>query len=208
MTTFRGDVITFRIGSVPRSARRHAGATGHNDAVDTRNALADAVASLDRRAPGFIRFLAGLRWGGLRTVRPDRVTWAAVAVSGTAVGLAGRAAVDRATGSWLPHRFRPPAPLAALAGQVAVFLTVWRWDTSRWRRTRVALVLDLPAQDLVDLEDALRTQGLDVERWERRDRAGGPVAGIVCRSRDLRAVNRAVDAALHGEHEPHRERTA
>ena len=176
--------------------------------MDARNTLADAVATLDRRAPGFIRFLAGLRWGGLRTVRPDRVTWAAVAVSGTAVGLAGRAAVDRTLGAWLPRRFRPRAPLAVLAGQVAVFLTLWRWDTSRWRRTRVALVLDLPPEDLVDLEVALRDQGLAVERWERRDRAGGPVAGIVCRSRDLRVVNRAVDAALHGERDRHRERTA
>lgn len=165
--------------------------------MDARNALADAVATLDGRAPGFIRFLAGLRWGGLRTVRPDRTTWAAMAVSGTAVGLAGRAAVDRAARSRLHGWLRPPAPLAAAVGQLAVFLAVWRWDTARWRRTRVALVVALPSGELTRLAERLRHQGLDVERWERRDRAGGPVGGIVCRSRDLRTVNGALDVALH-----------
>jgi hypothetical protein len=205
MTTFRGAVTTLRritplVGARPCGAR-----AGHNGGVDARNSLADLVAAVDERAPGLIRFLAGLRWGGLRTVRPGRGAWVAVAASGTVAGLGARAAVERTVarlgGADAPprgRRRRVPAAVVAVAGQVVVWLTLWRWDTFRWRRTRVALVVDLPAPGLVRLVEDLRFSGLDVQRWERRDRAGGPVRGVVCRSRDLRTVNRAVDAALHG----------
>jgi hypothetical protein len=205
MTTFRGAVTTLRRTVVPPGARPSGVRAGHNGGVDARNALADLVAAADERAPGLIRFLAGLRWGGLRTVRPGRSAWVAVAASGTVAGLGARAAVERTVarlGSMdtpaTRARRRVPAAVAAVAGQVVVWLTLWRWDTFRWRRTRVALVVDLPAPGLVLLVEELRGSGLDVQRWERRDRTGGPVRGVVCRSRDLRTVNRAVDAALHG----------
>jgi hypothetical protein len=205
MTTFRGAVTTLRRNRRSPGARPSGGRAGHNGGVDARNALADLVAAVDERAPGLIRFLAGLRWGGLRTVRPGRSAWLAVAASGTVAGLGARVAVERtvarlggtATAPSGPRR-RVPAAVAAVVGQVVVWLTLWRWDTFRWRRTRVALVVDLPAPGLVRLVEELRRSGLDVQRWERRDLAGGPVRGVVCRSRDLRAVNRAVDAALHG----------
>lgn len=80
-------------------------------------------------------------------------------------------------------------------GWVTVHAAVWRWDTVRWRRKRVAMVVDLPVGELVVLVEQLRSHGYDVERWER---TRGPVRvhGIWCRSSDLRSVNRELDGFI------------
>jgi hypothetical protein len=175
-----------------RAATPDVTARRHHVGVDAKNRLADAVDSLDHRAPGLVRFLAGFRWGGLRTVRPDRRAWAAVAAGGAAAGLLARAAVGVASGrdEHGRARWRPPLPAAVLGGQGLAWWSLWRWDTARWRRTRVALVLDLTAEDREAALARVRAEGFDAEPWERRDGAGTTVGGIVCRSRDLRAVNR------------------
>jgi hypothetical protein len=182
------DVTQCVVGWCSGRGREH-----HNGPVDPRNAAADVVAAVDRRAPGLIRFLAGLRWGGLRTVQPDRAGWAAVMATGTAVGLSGRWLVGRVAG-----RPRPSVPVAAALGQGAVWLGVWRWDTERWRRGHVSLVVELPPDGQLRLLEDLQERGLEVERWESSDRGGGRTSGLTCRSRDLRSVNAAIDAVLRG----------
>jgi hypothetical protein len=172
---------------------RSAGPGRHNDGVDARNTAADLVATIDRRAPGIIRFLAGTRWGGLRTVEPDPIGWVAVAAAGTAGGIAARRLLGRVAG-----RPRPSVPVAAATGGALAWFCLWRWDTARWRRTHVSIVVELP-DDLADrLVEDLRDRGLEVSRWEAGHRAGTRAAGLTCRSRDLRAVNAAVDEVLRG----------
>ena len=176
---------------------RSEGAGGHNVLVDARNTAADVVAAVDRRAPGLIRFLSGLRWAGLRTLQPERATWAALVAAGTGIGMTARWLVGRLGG-----RPRPSVPVAAALGQGVAWFALWRWDTARWRRNHVALVVELPPQEQLRLLGELRSRGLDVDRWEKADRAGGRTGGIICRSRDLRTVNGAIDAALHGRIAP------
>jgi len=130
----------------------------------------------------------------LRTVQPDRAGWTARVAAGTAVGLSGRWLVGR-----VAARPRPSVPVAAVLGQGAVWLGVWRWDTERGRRGHVSLGVELPPADQRRLLQDLQEQGLEVERWESSDRAGGRTGGLTCRSRDLRAVNAAVDAVLRGD---------
>lgn len=174
----------------PRSGAPSAGAglPGDRKAADLLGAISEAV---DRRAPGFVRFLAALRWGGLRTVRPDPFTWSVESAAALGAGLGARAGLSRLSRG----RIRVPVTAAVLGGAVLAHLCVWRWDTLRWRRHRVALVVDLPLDDLVDLAVHLTAAGLPVERWERGVRSGRRVHGLWCRTGDVRAVNRSIDAA-------------
>ncbi len=156
---------------------------GHHQ---TLGSLAEVI---DRRAPGFVRFVAALRWGGLRTVRPGPIIWVGESAAALVVGLGlrgGTASVSRG-------RIRVPLGLAVFAGGLAAHLSLWRWDTLRWRRRRVALVVDLPVDALIALADDLEAAGLPVERWERGVRAGRRVHGLWCHAGDVRAVNRAID---------------
>jgi hypothetical protein len=164
--------------------------------VEVHDALADLAALVDRRAPGVARFLAALRWGGLRTITPDGRTWGAEAALGVGLGLGMREGMRTATAG----RIRIPVLPAAATGWAAVHAALWRWDTVRWRRHRVALVVDLSLDEVVALAERLTAAGLAVERWERGLHGGDRVHGLWCRSGDVRAVNRAIDAA-------HRERS-
>jgi len=156
--------------------------------VGTRDLIGSATEYVDRRAPGLVRVLAAMRWGGLRTVRPDNRMWAGEAGAAVGLGIVTRRAVRVLTGD----RIRPPSLATVAVGWMAVHLAVWRWDTIRWRRCRVALVVDLPVGEVMQLAEHLRSIGYDVERWER-DRGPVRVHGIWCRSADLRSVNREMD---------------
>jgi hypothetical protein len=132
-----------------------------------------------------VRFLAGLRWGGLRTVEPSAATFVLVLAGGaTAAELA-----VRRTG------VRRRAPLATRGagtlGALAVWAAVWRWDARRWRRRTVRLLPDLPPAGVRDLVERLGDQGYDVEVWEVGG-ADGPRVGLRCRTSDLRRVNAAI----------------
>ncbi len=160
--------------------------------MDLHDALGDLTTVVDRRAPGLVRFLAALRWGGLRTIAPDRLTWGAEVAAGVGIGVGAREAIRAATRG----RVSPPLVPAVALGWVASHLALWRWDTIRWRDRRVALVVDLPIDRVMTLADELEASGLAVERWERGIRGGRRVHGLWCRAGDVRAVNRAVDEAL------------
>ncbi|MBS1837350.1 MAG: hypothetical protein JST64_06590 [Actinobacteria bacterium] len=156
-----------------------------------RDLIGSITESVDRRAPGFVRFLAALRWGGLRTIRPDVFTCSLESAAAVGAGVGARAAVSAASRG----RVRPPLATTVALGAIATHLCVWRWDTLRWRRSRVALVVDLPVSDLVRLAEDLTAAGMPVERWERGVRSGRRVHGLWCRTGDVRAVNRSIDAA-------------
>jgi hypothetical protein len=160
--------------------------------MDLHDAMGELAAWVDRRAPGLARLFAALRWGGLRTFTPDARTWGAEAALGVGVGLGLREGVRTATAG----RVRIGVVPAVAAGCAAVHAALWRWDTVRWRRRRVALVVDLPLDEVVGLAATLAAQGLPVERWERGVRSGRRVHGIWCRAGDVRAVNRAIDEAV------------
>lgn len=153
-------------------------------------AVGTATEMVDRRAPGFVRFLAALRWGGLRTFRPDPLSWALESVAALGVGLGLRSVVSAISRG----RVRPHHGPVLVAGALITHLSVWRWDTLRWRRHRVALVVDLPFDALVTLVDDLTAAGMPVERWERGVLAGSRIHGLWCRTSDVRAVNRSIDA--------------
>lgn len=169
--------------------RRRLARMGDVDAIDLVGAVTEQV---DRRAPGLVRFLAALRWGGLRTIDPDRVTWGAEAAVAVGAGIGLREALRSASRG----RLRLPVVPTVVATSVATHLALWRWDTTRWRQRRVALVVDLPVDDVIDLAASLEESGIQVERWERAARGTGRVHGLWCRSGDLRSVNGAIDAAL------------
>lgn len=166
---------------------------GHNGEVATNGTINRRVASLvDRRAPGLVRFLAALRWGGLRTIDPGRLTWGAEAAAGLGLGFGAREAVRAASRG----RIKVPLVIALAMGWVVSHLALWRWDTVRWRGRRVALVVDLPLDGVIDLAVHLHEGGLSVERWERGIRGGRRIHGLWCRAGDVRAVNRAIDEVL------------
>jgi hypothetical protein len=157
--------------------------------VTTNDTLASAASLVDRRAPGFVRFLAALRWGGLRTIDPGGLTWGAEAAAGLGLGFGAREAVRAASRG----RIRVPLVAALATGWVVSHLALWRWDTVRWRSRRVALVVDLPLDAVIDLAAQLCDDGLTVERWERGIRGSRRIHGLWCRAGDVRAVNRAID---------------
>ncbi len=156
--------------------------------MDPKELLASAFARVDRRHPGVVRFVLGLRWGGLRTVRPDPAGWVALGVVGGMAGLGARTLSGRVLG-----RPRPSGAVAVVGGQAALWFGLWRWDTRRWRHSRVALVVDLPPGAEASLIEELAAEGVAVERWAEPDRAGGRIGGLLCRASDVRRVNRAVD---------------
>lgn len=160
---------------------------GDEKVRDPFGALSEAI---DRRAPGLVRFLAALRWGGLRTIRPDPLVWSVESATAVGAGLGVRAGVTALTRG----RLRVPVVAAVATAAIGTHMAIWRWDTLRWRRHRVALVVDLPASELIGLAEELTAAGLPVERWERGVRAGRRVHGLWCRTGDVRAVNRAIDA--------------
>lgn len=159
--------------------------------MQPREVLGDIVEGVDRRAPGLVRFLAALRWGGLRTVNPDAWLWGAEAAVATGLGVGFREGVRSVSSG----RVRVPVVPAVVTTWLAVHAALWRWDTLRWRRRRVALVVDLPLDDVVALVGRLDDVGLEVERWERGVRGGRRVHGLWCRAGDVRAVNGAIDVA-------------
>jgi hypothetical protein len=151
---------------------------------------ADVAEAVERRNPRVIRALLALRWGGLRTIRPDRRTWAAVVAAGSLTGLAVRGLVGRVLGR------RPPAGFAVVAGWAVAWTALWRWDTVRFRRRRVVLTLELTAEVLDELTNRLRADGVAVERWDGPTTVGGRRRGLVCAVRDVRRVNAAIDEHL------------
>ena len=160
--------------------------------VDRKELGAKVAAHIDRNHPRLGGFLMGLRWGGLRTIEPDRTVWAAIVAAGTGLGLAARAGIRR----WR-ERGRVPLVASALAGTASVWLALWRIDSVRWRRSHVELVLDLPPDLLDRLIDDLRAQGLEVGRHQQRRSVPGTSFGLRCRLGDLRRVNSAIDALEH-----------
>lgn len=161
--------------------------------MDLKELVASAFARVDRRHPEVLRFVLGLRWGGLRTVRPDPAGWVALAVAGGMAGLGARMVSGRVLG-----RPRPSGPVAVVGGQAALWFGLWRWDTRRWRSSRVALVVDLPPQVEAALIEELAAEGVAVERWAESDHAVGRMGGLLCRAADVRRVNRAVDDVASG----------
>lgn len=154
-------------------------------------AVGDVV---ERRAPGFVRFIAALRWGGLRSFRPDALTWTAELGAAVIAGIG----LHRTITGLGRGRFRVPRWVVGVLGAVLTHLTVWRWDTGRWRRHRVKLVVELPLDSLVSLAADLDAAGLPVQRWERGVRSGRRVRGLWCRAGDVREVNRRIDQATAG----------
>lgn len=159
-------------------------------AVD-RSELGQRIAAhIDANHPRLGSRLMKLRWGGLRTVQPDRTTWAGLGAIGVGLG----AGVRRLLGRRSDGRHRLPVVLAAMAGVLSAWVGAWRVDSARWRRSHVTLVLDLPNDVLEDLLERLSLEGLHVERHDEPRGAGGPSTGLTCRLRDLRRVNAALDA--------------
>ncbi len=158
--------------------------------VEPREIGARVAAHIDRNHPRLGALLLGLRWGGLRTIEPDRTIWALIVAVGAGLGLAARVGAGRGDHG----RHRVPLVPSALAGTMSVWLALWRIDSLRWRRSHVRLVLELPPDVLDVLLDQLREQGIPAERHQTRPVAGGPSWGLMCRLRDLRRVNAAIDA--------------
>ncbi len=149
------------------------------------------VSYIDSHHPRLGSKLMKLRWGGLRTIEPDRL----LGLSVVTVAL-GTATTVRHLAGRRPDRrprvgYAPVLPVAT----ALTWIGVWRWDAARWRRTHVMVVVDLTSDRLDDLVDELVAQGLDVQRWDGPRRADGARHGISCRLRELRRVNAAIDAA-------------
>ena len=156
-------------------------------AIDPKEQLARVVAHIDRHHPRLGARLMRARYGGLRVVEPSRPLAAAVFAGGVAAGVAVRRLVGGLTGG----EVRPVSPV--VVGPLVAWTALWRWDSVRWRRRHVVLVLDLPPARLDELVAELAASGLAVERWDGRKNAGGASTGISCRLRDLRRVNAELD---------------
>lgn len=158
-------------------------------AVDLSARAQDLADYIDHHHPKLGSRLMQLRFGGLRTIEPTPGVVAATVASGAGVGLALR----RLAGRRHDGRVRLPLVPIGATGAAVSWLALWRWDSARWHRTRVMVVVDLPDDRLDELVDSLRTRGLDVQRWDRARRADGPNHGLACRLRELRQVNAALD---------------
>lgn len=143
------------------------------------------VEYVDRNHPKFGSAVMKVRFGGLRTVEPSASVVVPVLGVGTAGGLALRHAVGRrADGrAWLP------AALVAPAGAGLAWLSLWRWDSARWRGNHVTMVLDLTDGELDTLVAALAEAGIDAQRWYGPSQPGAAANGLTCRLKDLRRIN-------------------
>lgn len=157
--------------------------------MDRTEIGARIAAHIDRNHPRLGSALMKLRWGGLRTVQPDRGWWAGIGAVGVGMGVASRSALGRRRDG----RHRLPVLPSVLAGVLSIWAGVWRLDSIRWRRSHVTLELDLPADVLDELIERLRSSGVHVERHDGPRRVGGAATGLSCRLRDLRRVNRELD---------------
>jgi hypothetical protein len=149
----------------------------------------DLADYIDHHHPKLGSRLMQLRFGGLRTIEPTPGVIAATVASGAGLGLAVRRMLGRHPGGG----GRLPLLPTGATGAVLSWLALWRWDATRWHRTRVMVVVDLPDERLDAMVVELRDRGLDVQRWDRARRADGPQHGLTCRLRELRQVNAAID---------------
>jgi hypothetical protein len=147
------------------------------------------VEHVDTRHPRLLSRTMKLRWGGLRTLEPNRPLLASVAGMSAAV----TAVVTRVGGRRPDGRRRVRWPALLPVSSMGLWMALWRWDAARWRRSHVMVVVDLPSGQLDDLVAELRDVGVAVQRWDRPRRADGPRHGVSCRLRDLRRVNAAID---------------
>jgi hypothetical protein len=157
--------------------------------VDRSEIGARIAAHIDENHPRLGSKLMKLRWGGFRTVQPDRGVWAGMGALGLGVGVASRTALGRRRDG----RHRLPFGASLAAGIASVWVGAWRLDSVRWHRSHVTLVLDLPHDVLEDLLDRLNDSGLHVERHDEPRGVDGSSSGLTCRLRDLRRVNAAID---------------
>lgn len=143
---------------------------------------------VERHHPKFGSAVMKLRWGGLRSLEPAPMLVAVV----LAIGSAGGIALRRAIGKRSDGRARIPLVGAIPVGASLAWLSLWRWDDARWRRSHITLVLDRPSKDIDSMVSALLEQGLVVQRWYGRSQLGATSGGLTCRLRDLRRVNAMV----------------
>ncbi len=143
------------------------------------------VEYVDRNHPKLGSAVMKARWGGLRTVEPRPILVVPVLGAGTAGALALRHVVGRRVDgrSWLP------AALVGPAGAALAWLSLWRWDSARWRGNHVTMVLDVTAAELEALVSVLAEEGIEVQRWYGRSQPGAAAVGLTCRLKDLRRVN-------------------
>lgn len=171
----------------PRRSRRRG--VGAIVVIDRSEVIAALVSHIDRNHPQLGQRLMKMRWGGMRTFEPDRWTWLAVLGAGAGVGNVSRLAVRRVTADAV----RVPIPVVSTLGPTFAWFALWRWDTRRWRRRHVTMVLDLTEDRLEDLLREMDAQGLIVDRWEAPRSVGGPAIGLSCRAGDLRRVSAVLD---------------
>lgn len=157
--------------------------------MDARELMARFAAHVDHRHPRLGSKMLRARYGGLRVAEPSRSLTVGVLLGGVGAG----ALVRRALSSLTSGRVRPRMSLVGALGPLVAWSALWRWDSVRWHRRHVVLVLDLPAPVLDQLISDLAERGLDVERWEGPRRVGGVSTGLSCRLGDLRRVNAAID---------------
>lgn len=161
--------------------------------MEVREQLVRLAAYIDHNHPKLGARLLRARYGGLRVTEPSRPLTAVVVAGGVGAGVATRQILERLTAG----RVRPVSPV--VLGPLLAWTAVWRWDSVRWHRRHVVLVLDLPSGRLEEVIAELAARGLTVERWEGRRGAGGPSTGLSCRLRDLRRVNAALDQLAAAE---------
>lgn len=149
------------------------------------------VEYVDRNHPKFGSAVMKARFGGLRTVEPTR----SVVVPVLCVGTAGGLVLRRAVGSRSDGRAWLPAALAVPAGAGLAWLSLWRWDSARWRGNHVTMVLDLTAQELDLLVSTLAQEGIDAQCWYGPRQPGAAANGLTCRLKDLRRVNAVIGGA-------------
>ena len=157
--------------------------------MDARELMARFADHVDRHHPRFGSRLLRARYGGLRATEPNRTLTAGVLIGGLGVGAVAR----RLIASLSRGRLRVQLWLVGILGPVLAWSALWRWDSMRWRRRHVVLVLDLPVPQLDRVVDELAGRGLVVQRWDGPRGVGGASTGLTCRLGDLRRVNAGLD---------------
>lgn len=159
--------------------------------TDRAQDLADYI---DHHHPRLGSRLMSMRFGGLRSTEPRRQLVAGVLGAGATGGLGAATLLRRASAG----RVRAPWSASVLSGAALSWLALWRWDSRRWHRSHVVVLVDLPDDRLDELLGELSGQGLDVRRWDGPRRADGSARGLACRLRDLRRVNAEIDLRTKG----------